>query len=207
MRPKHILMDTAAKRTRGAAHIPAPFGDRKGDVQVAGHDSIAEVVSALVERARGGNREAFAELYQRFVPPVARLAHFYLQGGVEDAVAETFVRAWAALPRYRDTGAPFVSWLYGIARHVVADELAARRRVEPRSELPDAVAPPSWTEDRLALTQAMDRLPREQRQVVELKFLAGMTNPEVARALGKTVGAVNSLQWRALRALKGTVPR
>ena len=43
-----------------------------------------------------------------------------------------------ALPdTYRNTGAPFVAWLYGIARHVVADERAARRRVEPRAEPPD----------------------------------------------------------------------
>jgi len=57
----------------------------------------------------------------------------------------------------------------------------------------------------LTLSQAMDRLPQEQRQVLELKFLVGLTNSEVAAALGKTTGAVNAKQWRALEALRRTL--
>jgi RNA polymerase sigma-70 factor (ECF subfamily) len=193
-------MARTAGRSTSRAHISAPSSDWKGDARVA------EIVSRLVDLAKGGDREAFGELYQRFCAPVGRLARFYLGDGAEDAVAETFVRAWAALPRYRDTGAPFVSWLYGIARHVVADELAARRRVEPRAELPDNAAD-LGQDDRLALAAAMARLPREQRQVLELKYLVGLRNGEVALALRKSIGAVNALQWRALRAMRGMVPR
>jgi DNA-directed RNA polymerase specialized sigma24 family protein len=53
----------------------------------------------------------------------------------------------------------------------------------------------------------MARLPREQRQVLELKYLVGLRNGEVALALRKSIGAVNALQWRALRAMRGMVPR
>jgi len=52
------------------------------------------------------------------------------------------------------------------------------------------------------LAQAMDRLPAAQRQVVELKYLAGMRNEEVASALGKSKGAINAMQWRALGMLR-----
>ena len=58
------------------------------------------------------------------------------------------------------------------------------------------------TADLLALREAIDLLPTEQRQVVELKYLVGLTNDEVAAALGTTAGAVNAKQWRALRALE-----
>jgi RNA polymerase sigma-70 factor (ECF subfamily) len=159
-----------------------------------------------VDLAKAGDRDAFGQLYRRYCSPVGRLARFYLGDAAEDAVAETFVRAWQALPRYRDTGAPFVTWLYGIARHVVADEFKARRRVELRAQLPETAAELAQ-DDRLALAAAMARLPREQRQVLELKYLVGLKNGEVARAMGKSVGAVNALQWRALQAMRGMVPR
>ena len=171
-------------------------------------DELAEVrvldrVPRLVQRAKRGDRDAFGELYRSFHGPIFRMVRYRLFGdGAEDAVAETFTRAWSALPGYRDTGAPFVTWLYGIARHVVMDELSRRKRVEPRGELPEAIA--EWAQDdRLALAEALSKLPREQRQVIELKFLLGLTNDEVAAALGKSPGAVNAQQWRALRALRG----
>ena len=161
-------------------------------------------VPQLVEKAKRGDREAFAELYRLHHARIFRMARLHLGDlgdGAEDAVAETFLRAWAALPRYRDTGAPFVAWLFGIARHVVLDEVARGRRVMPREELPERTW--GWTvDDRLTLAQAMERLPVEQRQVVELKFLAGMRNAEVASALGKSKGAINAMQWRALGTLR-----
>lgn len=79
-------------------------------------------VGWLVERARNGEREAFGELYRICHGPLFRYVRFYLPGADgEDATAETFLRAWLGLPRYRKTGAPFLAWLIGIARHVVAD--------------------------------------------------------------------------------------
>lgn len=160
-----------------------------------------DVVSKLVERAQRGDTDAFGELYRIHRPAIYRLARFYVHEAAEDAVAETFVRAWAALPRYRDTGAPFSAWLYGIARHVAVDEVRRRQRSEPRSELPDRGVH-DMIDDRLTLGEALLKLPTAQRQVIELKFLLGMTNPEVAAAMGTTTGAVNAKQWRALAALR-----
>lgn len=116
-------------------------------------------------------------------------------------VSETFLRAWSALPRYRDTGAPFVAWLYGIARHVIADVRKSQRRVEPREQVPERLQE-SAPDDGLALQTAIRNLPKEQRQIIEMKFLLGLTNPEVAAILKKSIGAVNAQQWRALRAMR-----
>lgn len=173
---------------------PPPVRERRGGL--VGVDGVP----SLVERSRRGDREAFAELYRLFRAPLYRLARFHLRSGAEDAVSETFLRAWKDLPRYRTTGAPFAAWLYGIARHVVADQRAAMRREEPRSTLPDRASDPA-TEERLTLMRAIERLPKAQRYVIEAKFLVGLSNGELAVALGKTTGAINAIQWRALRAL------
>jgi RNA polymerase sigma-70 factor (ECF subfamily) len=168
---------------------------------------VLDGIPRLVERAQQNDCDAFGDLYRLYHGAVFRLARFHLSAGAEDIAAETFLRAWEALPRYRNTGAPFVAWLYGIARHVVSDELAARRRVEPRAEPPDDSTSPGpderlGQEDRLALAMAIARLPQAQRRVVELKFLIGLSNAEVAKAFGKTIGAINAMQWRALRTLR-----
>lgn len=155
----------------------------------------------LIERAQKGDKQAFGALYTEHYSAIYRLARLYLGDAAEDVVGETFLRAWTALPRYRHMGAPFVSWLYGITRHVVTDELRRRKRTEPRYSLPEKGIEKS-EDDRLALNAALARLPVEQRKVIEMKYLLGMKNPEVAAILGKSIGAVNAMQWRALQALR-----
>lgn len=157
-------------------------------------------VPELVALAKAGDREAFGDLYRLYHAPIFRIVRAQLGDGADDAVAETFVRAWGSLHRYRDTGVPFVGWLYGVARNVVGDEFRRRRRVEPTDRVPEAMI--DSTVDDLSLAAAMARLPDEQRKVVELKFLVGLTNAEVGSVLGITPGAVNSKQWRALGRLK-----
>lgn len=174
------------------------------DGRVGGHPHWSDerdAVLPLVEKSRRGDKDAFGQLYVRYHPRVYGLARFYLGDGAEDAVAETFMRAWAALPRYKTTTAPFVAWLYGIARHVVADEFKRRKRTEPRQELPEDAVDPRH-DDRLEMAAALAQLPTQQRQIVEMKYLLGLRNPEVAKALNKSIGAVNAQQWRALQSLK-----
>lgn len=167
----------------------------------------ASAVSALVERAKREGSEggdAFADIYRLYSEPLFRYARWRLgREAAEDAVAETFFRALKGLPKYKETGAPFISWLYGIARHVVSDAGTAERKVEPRDNFPDRAADSGLsTVDHIALGDALRKLPDMQRQVIELKFLVGLTNEEVGAALGKSPGAVNAQQWRALQALK-----
>jgi len=192
------------------AYILGPISDRKVGTDRKGRQDEGQrtidqrAVRALVDRARGGDRDAFGEAYKLCHGAVSRFVRFHLPGSEgEDAVAETFMRAWVALPRYRDTGAPFTAWLIGIARHVVADAHRARRRSEPWADPPDrAVEFHDEATDRLAIAEALRGLPEEQRTVIEYKFLVGWTNEEVGQAMGKSAGAVNALQWRALHRLK-----
>ncbi|MGH2773603.1 MAG: RNA polymerase sigma factor [Actinomycetota bacterium] len=169
----------------------------------------SRAISALVDRAKQGDTDAFGEIYRLHREALFRFARYRLgRRAAEDAVGDVFLRALAGLPKYKETGAPFVSWLYGIARHVVSDVGAAERRVEPRDNFPDRadIVGLSAT-DHIALYEAIGRLPEKQRQVIELKFLIGLTNEEVGAALGKSPGAVNAQQWRALEALKRHLER
>jgi RNA polymerase sigma-70 factor (ECF subfamily) len=192
----------------GSSEIAASISGVQSDRKVDGRpeDTDNRTVVPLVERARSGDKDAFGLLYRRFHGRIYGLARFYLGDGAEDAVAETFTRAWAALPRYKPGRTPFVSWLYGIGRHVVVDELRRRKRTEPRDSLPDSGHEHNH-DDNLALAAAIEKLPGQQRRVIEMKYLLGLTNPEVSAALGKKIGAVNAQQWRALQTLKKILER
>ena len=155
---------------------------------------------ALVERAKDGDRDAFGLLYKEHAAAVARVVRFRLGREDEDAVSEVFLRAWRGLAGYRDTGVPFSAWLYAIARHVAIDLLRTSTRTEPRADVPDHEVD-EMTAELLTLHDAIEQLPTEQRQVIELKYLVGMTNAEVAEAMETSTGAINAKQWRALRAL------
>lgn len=165
---------------------------------------------ALVRLAKAGDADAFGQVFLELYPRVLRLAQLRLAAAAaEDAAAETFLRAWSGLARYRETPAPFAAWVYGIARHVVADAQRRERRsamTTPRDLASEDFTPGSDT--RVRLGAALASLPDEQRCVLELKFFMGLSNDQVARALGKSAGAVNTQQWRALanmrRALEGS---
>jgi RNA polymerase sigma-70 factor (ECF subfamily) len=185
---------SAFRQSTAPANISRPSTDGKEK------DPDRERERALVGRAQDGDRDAFGELYRIHLPAVGRLVRFRLGRPDEDLVADVFLRAWRGLDTYRDRGVPFAAWLYGIARHVSVDELRKRGRVESVEQVPDRAEDPMIAE-LLTLHGAIDRLPTEQRQVIELKYLVGMSNDEVAAATGTTAGAVNAKQWRALRAL------
>jgi RNA polymerase sigma-70 factor, ECF subfamily len=184
----------AAPETRRVA-VPRPLRPRHREGEPS-----REFILQLVAASQQNDREAFGHLYRLYYRRIYNLARFYVPQQAEDVVAETFVRAWAAIVRYQDRGRPFVAWLYAIARHVLADELKAQRRVEPRDELPDSPSE-SPQDDRIMLAMGLARLPVAQRRVLELKYLLGLSHEEIAAALRRSVGAVKALRWRGLQNL------
>jgi RNA polymerase sigma-70 factor (ECF subfamily) len=161
---------------------------------------------ALVASAKR-NPAAFAPLYQKYVRPI--YGYCYQRLGTheltEDATHQVFVKALAALPRYRADS--FRGWLFTIAHNVVAD--AYRRRptmpLDAAWDVPDS----GWSpEDAALMADGGHRLQRllaqltpDQREVVELR-LAGLNGPEIAIVLGRRAGAVRATQLRAYRRLR-----
>lgn len=173
------------------------------------HPSVSprEEDADLVARAKA-DRQAFAPLYVRYVDTVYRYCYRRLGSSeaAEDATSEVFYKALAALHNYRDGSFP--AWLMTIARNVVIDGFRQRRPEEPLgpdSEPPDMAATPEEialaSEEGRSLRALLARLPEDQRRVLELR-LAGLTGLEIATVLGRSLGSVKMLQFRAVERLR-----
>ena len=169
--------------------------------------SDAELAARAVD-----DGDAFAALYARYVESVYRYCFHRLgeRTAAEDATSLVFVRALAALPRYRERGS-FRAWLFAIAHNVVIDHARRAHRSGAGREGPladDFVDPAPSPEEVVVASLAADslqallaELPEDQRQVLELR-LSGLASPEVARLLGRSPTAIRSLQFRAVERLR-----
>ena len=172
----------------------------------------------LIERARHGDVPAFEALVRAHQDVCFRTA-WIASGGAddaEDAAQEGFMKAFAALPRFRPD-APFRPWLLTI----VANEARNRRRSAGRRELlamrapeaaaGDALVEPSpeaavlAAERRTALLDAIRRLPDADREVVSFRYLLELSEAETAAALDVPVGTAKSRLSRAMDRLRATL--
>ncbi len=179
-------------------------------VEAISLDQLAPIPD-VIDRARGGDRGAFAELYDTHCDAVYRYVLYRVRepSDAEDLTSEVFTRAFANIHRYRWQGKSFLAWLYTIARNAVTDR---RRRERPTLDLDDAygVAEDGPTaHDRAvrgeqvdALRGAVKHLTSEQQEVLVLRFVENMSSRQVAKVLGKNEGAIRALQFRALGRLR-----
>jgi len=165
-----------------------------------------------VQRAQHLDERALASIYEQFYPRVYSYA--LLQTGdvamAEDIASDVMLKVLEALPRYRFRGAPLAAWIYRIAHNCVMDHHRRRKR-RPEVSLDEARPPlaahnPESRTDvslqRQDLQRALQCLTAEQRQVVILRFLHGLDTRTIAQVMGRSQGAVKSLQHRALKALE-----
>jgi RNA polymerase sigma-70 factor (ECF subfamily) len=181
-------------------------------VQDATADDPARDDAELVALAQR-DRQAFALLYRRYVGDVYRFCDRRLgsREAAEDATATTFKRALEAIDSCRD-GSAFRSWLFAIARNVVNDSYRVGRSdrsldealARPGSaivEQPDGAPSPEELalagEERRQIWDLLARLPRDDRDLLALR-LQGLTDKEIAVALGRSHGAIRTAQYRAL---------
>ena len=165
---------------------------------------------ALVRRAKDGDAQAFADLYECHLNQVFR--YFYYRLGhredAEDLTEQTFLKAWQAIGGYDYRGAPFAAWIFRIAHNLLVDH---RRRRSPTEELDEelevadlAAGPEEVTAQRLEaqeLGRALRQLSEVEQSVVALRFIHGLEHRMVARMVGKSEVATRSIQSRALSRL------
>ena len=168
-------------------------------------------VPDVIDRARNGDRAAFAELYDTHVDSVYRYLLYRVRepSDAEDLTSEVFTRAFANIHRYRWQGKSFLAWLYTIARNAVTDR---RRRDRPTVDIEDAYGlaegGPTAHERAVhgeevdALRGAVKHLTSEQQEVLVLRFVENLSSRQVAKILGKNEGAIRALQFRALGRLR-----
>jgi RNA polymerase sigma-70 factor (ECF subfamily) len=167
----------------------------------------------LIASAASGDREAFGQIYERYAPRVFRHACF-LTGDTalaEDITAQVFLKALEAIPRYESRGIPFVAWLLRITGNMVINHRKSHKN-NGHAQLPDSLetddlhaSPEDCAESKLdgqRVWREVGKLPSEQRQVIMMRFIDDLGYPDIAGLLGKTVGAVRVIQFRALANLR-----
>jgi RNA polymerase sigma-70 factor, ECF subfamily len=174
-------------------------------------------VRGLVERAQRGDRAALEELYLIHFDRVYSYLHMSVgsRHDAEDLTTQTFLRMLEAIGRFQWRSVPFSAWLFRIAHNLAMDHFRANRRWQPEDEISEHVQGEETSAEEQALASLGDtsmlalieRLSPEQRQVLTLKFVFRFSNGEAATILGKTEGAVKSLQHRALTSLQKHVSR
>ncbi|HXG42075.1 MAG TPA: sigma-70 family RNA polymerase sigma factor [Dehalococcoidia bacterium] len=168
---------------------------------------------SLLHRCQQGEVEAFGEIYELYVDRIYRHIYYLMRNHseAEDLTAETFLRAWQAIGRYRWRDRPLLSWLLTIAHNLVVSRL--RRNSHRGSSLEflqdQGVVPSVQPEERYLTSlqheqvlRAILQLKPQERTVLVLRFVEQMEYDEVAAALGKTVNAVRVVQFRALNNLR-----
>jgi RNA polymerase sigma-70 factor (ECF subfamily) len=193
-------------RENGAA--AAPFVKRRDD---------NGRVRVLVERAQNGDRLALEELYLLHFDRIYSYLHMSVgsRHDAEDLTTQTFVKMLEAIGRFQWRSVPFSAWLFRIAHNNAMDHFRANRRWQPEEEVPETAQGEESSAEEQALASLgqtsmltlIERLSPEQRQVLTLKFVFRFSNSEAAAILGKTEGAVKSLQHRALGSLQKHVSR
>ncbi len=174
-------------------------GDEQGSVRAR----------SLAERAAAGDHEAWEQIYRSAYPRLwAYAAHHVGRDAADDLVSETMTRAVTGISRFRWTPAGIEPWLFGIARRVVADH---HRRAGRRNRWSRAVAAPAaalpadvaeTADEHASVRAAFNRLSASDREVLELRVIAGMSPEQTADVLGRRPGAIRTAQSRALARLR-----
>lgn len=158
----------------------------------------------LIEAAKR-DPACFAELYEdnfdRVYAFIARRVPD--RSEAQDLTADVFHQALAGIDGFQWHGVPFAGWLLGIAAHLIARRWQrAANRPELSSDELEETGIDGEAERRAMLLQFLDGLPADQRLVLIRRFVDQQSTREIAEELGKSVGAVKQLQFRALQALR-----
>lgn len=166
---------------------------------------------SLVSAVRDG-QAGFADLYDHYLPRVYRYLYARVQSPEDaaDLTQAVFLRAYTALPRYKSGNTPFVAWLFRIARNAAVDHQRRRRPSVPLEPLagnlqdhqasPEALA---LQGERLAnLRSLLAGLKPQERDLLALRFAAGLSSSEIAALVGKSEAATKKQLTRTIHALK-----
>ncbi len=175
----------------------------------------------LVVRAQRGQEEAFSILFDYFYPKIFRYVSFRVnREDVEDLVADVFLRVVDKIKKYqKKSRGNFSAWVFRIAHNLVIDfyrqkkeylQLTDPETGELQFDIPDTDFNPAENaihqEEHQKIREILKKLSDIHREVLELKFLEGFSNAEIAEIIGKSEGNVRVIQLRALRELRKYFP-
>ncbi len=193
---------------READHIEATVGrGRFRRRHTLEHSPDAErLVAAAVARAKEGDADALRYLYLRYADNVYGYICSIVRDEyeAEDITQHIFAKLMTSLARYEPRVVPFSAWILRVAHNAAIDHVRVRRPVPVEEVRPaDTADDGDGGRERFAdLRLALAALPAEQRDVIVLRFLVGLTPGEVAERMGRSEDAVHGLQHRGRRRLR-----
>jgi RNA polymerase sigma-70 factor, ECF subfamily len=167
-----------------------------------------ELVYEAVAAAKGGDMSALHFLYVRFADDVCTYVRSIVRDphAAEDITQNVFAKLMKAIHKYERRNVPFAAWIIRVARNVALDHIRASRQI-PLAEVrtSDEGREQVGFERALCLREALDRLPSDQREVLVLRHVAGLSPGEIADRLGKTEASIHGLHHRGRGALKAAL--
>lgn len=203
------MTDSSAVRMaaggRGLSHDSEMAGSHWFRASPAGEMNDRDpAIARAVARAKSGDMDAIRFLYVRYKNNVYGYVLSILRDAqeAEDATQAVFMKLISVIHKYEPRQVPFTAWILRVARNVAIDSLRQRRAV-PCEEVIESWRPAddSGHDRRLGLEQALETLPEDQRDVVVLRHLVGLSPGEIADRLGRSESSVHGLHHRGRRAL------
>jgi RNA polymerase sigma-70 factor (ECF subfamily) len=192
-------LSSSAVRAEADRLAASGRGDRFRRRRLDQSSEVEALVTTAVRRAKEGDEDAMRFLYLRYADNVYGYVCSIVRDEheAEDVTQQIFAKLLTALQRYEPRSVPFSAWILRIAHNASIDSMRARRAVpceEVRSpELEDA----SVARDRATdLQEAIAKLPEEQREVIVMRFVLGLSPREIAERIGRSEDAVHGLQHR-----------
>jgi RNA polymerase sigma-70 factor (ECF subfamily) len=169
----------------------------------------------LVQRARQGDHEAFAQLYENHFDKIFRYVVLKIgnQTEAEDMTQQVFVRAYESIGSYQLQGVPFTAWLFRIAHNQMVDYVRKQSKkhtvwLDETIQVRDDSDLEHDVETKIEMEKvvlASQQLTKAQREVISLRFAGGLSITEAAKTMKKSEGAIKALQHSAILALRKTL--
>jgi RNA polymerase sigma-70 factor (ECF subfamily) len=161
-----------------------------------------------ITRAKEGDASAMHFLYVRYVDDVHRYVHSIVRNphDAEDVTQALFAKLITTIWRYEEREVPFAAWILRVARNAALDHMRKQRHI-PCEEVhaPHEHDEQVRVERTHSLRAAFERVPEEQRVVLLMRYIRGMSTREIAASLGKSEGAVHGLHHRGRRTVRRTL--
>jgi RNA polymerase sigma-70 factor (ECF subfamily) len=168
-------------------------------------DADTRLVQRAVSRAKDGDRGALHFLYVRYSPDLLRYVNSFVKDihESEDIVQNVFAKLITQIVKYEPTDVPFTAWILRVSRNAAIDHLRSRRAIPTEDVRVTDVGQAQMSAERgQDLRHALELLPDDQREVLVLRHIVGLSPVEIATTLGRTESSVHGLHHRGRRTLR-----